>query len=94
MFKLAVAFWLFPLILSAQTKSQDPKWFFCKVDADCITVEGICSSATAINRNFKKEALEFYNWRSSTDRCAPSQKAAVLPTSRCTNQMCSLRNTP
>ncbi len=92
MFRFVLALCLAPTLLMALAKTEDPNWFSCDGDSDCIITDGICSSPTSINRKFKKEAQEYYHWRGTADSCEASKQLKVSPKSRCLDHKCSFKH--
>jgi hypothetical protein len=94
MIKVLFTLLIMPIMANAQTIKEEESdfWYKCSQDAECIVVSGICHSPTAINRKYEKEAMAYYNWRASTDKCSISKKEKRTKSTRCQSNICTIVN--
>ena len=55
----------------ASGKTEDPTWFKCLKDEECVDIRYPCAGGT-VNKKYQKEANEFYQHENAVRNCIAS----------------------
>ena len=64
----------------ADEKKENPEWFVCSKDSDCVDINYSCAGAV-VNRKFAEEANSHYRYINSVSECfmKPTEKNPKTP---------------
>jgi hypothetical protein len=59
---------------AAAPKEEQPEWFLCDKDDDCVNISFACAGGN-VNKKYAREAVQLYRAQTATRDCASSAPA-------------------